>query len=77
MAGWSPISLSRTAAVPWGRNIEGRRWMRCRQSAEGELGLFVKARSRVTPVQEWAPVEGTEDEERGRRWGIQFECKGE
>lgn len=22
-------------------------------------------------------VEGTEDEERGRRWGIQFECKGE
>lgn len=21
-------------------------------------------------------IEGTEDEERGRRWGIQFECKG-
>ena len=22
-------------------------------------------------------IEGTEDESRGRRWGIQFECKGE
>jgi hypothetical protein len=22
-------------------------------------------------------IEGTEDEERGRRWGIQFECKGQ
>ena len=22
-------------------------------------------------------IEGTEDEERGRRWGIRFECKGD
>jgi hypothetical protein len=36
---------------------------------EGEVKGYTSAGMGIT--------EGTEDESRGRRWGIQFECKGE
>ena len=68
--------IKRTEEDIWHRPIGSKRRNSLKKNAEQGIGPFKKARPRACPSAGMGIMEGTEDEVRGRRWAIQFECKG-